>query len=127
MYKVIKDFSPKHSKLEMAGRNFNRPTQEGGFRNQNQYRRGNNPPQILQRENRNNDPEKIQAPFQNNYVEETEELVDARSDQDINFIGNEQSAIFLTQFEYEDALAYNHINEIIEESISLSNEKYLSK
>ena len=53
----------------MGRRNKNRPPQEDGFRNKNQFRIPNNPPQILKREKGNNDPENIQTPLQDNYVE----------------------------------------------------------
>ena len=50
MSKFIKALTKNITRLEMGGRNQNRPPQEGGFRNQNQFRRPNNPPQILQME-----------------------------------------------------------------------------
>jgi hypothetical protein len=62
----------------------------------NQYRRPYNP-QIMQRDKKNNDDQKIQTPLQNNYIEENQEVEDADEDLDIHLFGDEISLSHLTQ------------------------------
>ena len=129
MSKIIKSLSSKLEKMEMEGRNLNRHVREGGNRNQNQYRRLFNQPQILQRERRNNDAQNIKPPLQNNYVDETKEHENIYFDNEIHLVGEYQSTSFLTQYDYEGSLACNQLDEDIEESDSLSynilqNEEY---
>ena len=73
MTKLIKKISSKLAKMEMEGKKVNKPTQEDGNRNPIQFRRPFNPPQILQRERRNNEDQKVQPLFQNNLFDGGEE------------------------------------------------------
>jgi hypothetical protein len=54
----------------------NKYFQGASNRNQNQFRRPNDAPQIMQRERRNVDDQRVVPPFQNNQIEE----MDANSD-----------------------------------------------
>jgi hypothetical protein len=71
--------------------------------NTNQYRIPYNP-QIMQRDKKNNDDQKIQTPLQNNYIEENQEAEEVDEDLDIHLFGDEISLSHLTQNEYEDSL-----------------------
>jgi hypothetical protein len=67
MARKMEEISSELSKLRLEKHNWNE-TQEGN-QNTNQYRRPCNP-QIMQRDNKNDDDHKIQTPLQNNYTEE---------------------------------------------------------
>jgi len=74
-----------------------RPTQEGGYINPNQFRRPNNVPQILPRERKNQEDQKVLPPFQNNAVEEVEEEDDTEDDPAVHLNDSESSPTHLTQ------------------------------
>jgi hypothetical protein len=76
-------------------------------RNPNQFRRPFNPPQVLQRERRNED-QPIQAPIKNenlvdNLVEEEFEDID----EEMNMMEGDLSDMHVTQDEYEKSLSFN--------------------
>lgn len=73
MPKIIKGLSSKLDKMEIEGMNANKPIQDGGNRNPNQFRRNFNLQQILQRDMKDNEDTKVQPPFQNNLFDEVEE------------------------------------------------------
>ena len=54
----------------METKNAPKHVQEGANKNPNQFRRPLNPQQILQRDIKTNDDQKVTHPFQNNFVEE---------------------------------------------------------
>jgi hypothetical protein len=66
--KLVKSLSAKMEKLKLEGRQENMNTQD--FGNQNNFRRQNNAPQILQRDQRNIDDQKVQTPLQKNLVDD---------------------------------------------------------
>jgi hypothetical protein len=68
------------ARLKMETKQPSIPTQDGGYKNPNQFRRPNNVPQILLRERRNREDHKFFPPFQNNAVEEVEEVDDTKDD-----------------------------------------------
>jgi hypothetical protein len=51
------------ARLKMETKKPGRPTQEGGYKNPNQFRRPNNVPQIMQRERRNQEDQRVFPPF----------------------------------------------------------------
>jgi hypothetical protein len=57
-------------RLKLEGRQTNRNPQD--FGNINNFRRQNNTPQILQRDQRNREDQKVQTPLQNNLVDDEE-------------------------------------------------------
>ena len=95
----------------------NRPTQEGGYRNPNQFRRPNNVPQILPRERKNQDDQKVLPPFQNNAVDEEEDNDGTKEDSVVHLIDFESIPLHVTQQEYEDTLIANQFEEGDEEEI----------
>jgi hypothetical protein len=71
--KMLKTLTSEMERLKMEQKQPNRPAQEGGYRNPNQFKRPNNVPQILPRERKNQDDQKVLPPFQNNAVDEEED------------------------------------------------------
>ena len=67
----MEEMSSEFSKLRLEKKRWNAPW-EGGNKNSNYYGR-NNVPQILQRDQKNKDDQRIQPPFQNNFVNEEDE------------------------------------------------------
>jgi hypothetical protein len=51
-----------------------------------------------------NKDQRIQPPFQNNVVEEVEEIDDSEDNPEIHFNDGELSSSHLTQYDYEDSL-----------------------
>ena len=94
MNNLIKNLSTKVNRLEMENKNLSRPLQEG---NPNQFRR-DFVPRFFPRERRNNDiqrerkdneDQRVHFPFQNNLLneeEEVEELEYEYLDQNINHL-----------------------------------------
>jgi hypothetical protein len=80
MDKMLKTLTCEMARLKMEQKHPTRPTQEGGYKNLNQFRRPNNVPQILPRERKNQEDQKVFPPFQNNEVEEVEEEDDTKYD-----------------------------------------------
>ena len=68
------------ARLNMEQKQPNIPTKEGGYRNPNQFRRPSNVPQILPRERKNQDDQKVLPHFQNNVVDEEEDEDDTEED-----------------------------------------------
>jgi hypothetical protein len=66
MTKTLKDLTSKIAKLKWESKQPNRDFQGAGNRNPNQFRRPNDVPQIMQRERRNVDDQRVVPPFQNN-------------------------------------------------------------
>jgi len=94
--------SSELSKLRIEKQRWNAP-REGGNRNPNYYGR-NNVPQILQRDRKNNEDQKIQPPFQNNFVNEQDEAEDPDENLENNVFKEENDISFLTFDEYEYSL-----------------------
>jgi hypothetical protein len=68
--KLVKSLSEDMERLKLEGRQTNQNTQDLG--NINNFRRMNNTPQILQRDQRNKEDQKVQTPLQNNLVDDEE-------------------------------------------------------
>jgi hypothetical protein len=73
MAKMLKALTSNMSRLNMEQKQPSRPKQEGGYKNKNQFRRPNNAPQILPRERKNQEDQKVFPSFQNNAVDEEED------------------------------------------------------
>jgi hypothetical protein len=84
MAKMLKTLTSEMDRLKMEIKKPGRPTQEGGYRNSNQFRRPNNVPQIMQREKRNQEDQRVFPPFQNNAVEEVEEINNTKEDSTVH-------------------------------------------
>jgi hypothetical protein len=81
--------------------------------NRGNFRRQNNSPQIIQRDqrNRDRDDQKIQCPIQNNLVTE-EEGEEEETDPEIHCLGNTSSSPHITQSAYEESLIDSQLNEM---------------
>jgi hypothetical protein len=81
--------------------------------NRGNFRRPNNFPQIIQRDqiNKDRDDKKIQSPLQNNMVT-NEEGEEEDVDPEIHCLGDTSSYPHLTQYEYEDSLMDSQLNEL---------------
>jgi hypothetical protein len=107
--KLVKSLSAEMEKMKLEGRQTNRNTQDTG--NRGNFRRQNNAPQILQRDQRNRDDQKVQTPLQNNMVDD-EEGEDEGTDQEIHCLGDTSTSPHLTQSAYEESLMNNQLNEL---------------
>jgi hypothetical protein len=76
MAKMLKTLTSEMARLKMETKQPSKPTQEGGYKNPNQFRRSNNVPQIFPKERRNQEDQRVLPPLQNNAVEEVEEIDD---------------------------------------------------
>jgi hypothetical protein len=108
--KLVKSLSTEMEKLKCEGRKSYRNPQNAD--NRGNFRRPNNTPQIIQRDQRNSDRDdkKFQAPLQNNVVtnqEGEEEDVDL----EIHCLGDTSSSPHLTQSAYEGYLVDIQLNE----------------
>jgi hypothetical protein len=70
MTKTLKDLTSKIARLKWESKQLNKTFQWVGNRNQNQFRRPNDDPQVIHRERRNVDDQRVVPPFQNNQIEE---------------------------------------------------------
>jgi hypothetical protein len=111
MDNMLKTLTYDMARLKMKQNHPSRPSQEGGYRNPNQFRRPNNVPQILPREMKNQEDQKVLPPFQNNVVDELEEEDDTEYDPTVHLNDSESSPIHLTQQDYEYALILNQFEE----------------
>jgi hypothetical protein len=111
MDKMLKDMKYKMEILKMEQKKPSRPTQEGGYRNQNQFGRPNNAPQILPRERKNQEDQKVLPPFHNNAVDEEEDEYDTEDDSVIHLNDSETSPMHVTQQDYKDTLISNQFEE----------------
>jgi hypothetical protein len=111
MTKMLKTLTSEMARLNMEQKQPNRPAQEGGYRNPNQFRRPNNVPQILPRERKNQDDQKVLPPFQNNAVDDEEDNDGVEEDSAVHLNDSESSPLHVTQQEYEDTLITNQFEE----------------
>jgi hypothetical protein len=111
MDKMLKTLTYEMDRLKMEQKQPSRPAQEGGYKNPNQFRRPNNVPQILLRERKNQEDQKVFPPFQNNVVEVVEEEDDIEYDPAVHLNDSKSSPTHLTQYDYEEALILNQFEE----------------
>jgi hypothetical protein len=111
MDKMLKTLTSEMERLKMEQKQPSRPAQEGGYRNQNQFRRPNNAPQILPKEIKNQDDQKVLPPFHNNAVDEEEDEYDTEEDPVVHLNDSESLPMHVTRKDYEDALIFNQFEE----------------
>jgi hypothetical protein len=87
MTKTLKDLTYEIAKLKWESKQPNRAFQGAGNGNPNQFRRPNDVPQIMQRQRRNVDDQRVVPPFQNNQIEEMD--VDSDVVDDVVVLFNE--------------------------------------
>jgi uncharacterized small protein (DUF1192 family) len=97
MKKMLKTLTSEIERLNMEEKHPNRPAQEGGYRNPNQFMRPNNVPQILPRERNNQDDQKVLPPFQNNAVDEEEDNDGTKEDSAVHLTNSESIPLHVTQ------------------------------
>ena len=107
MSNLIKGITSKLSKLEIENRVVARPPQEGKI-NVHQYKRPFQSQQIMQRETRPIDDQRVQPPL-NNFVAENQQE-DEEIEHEINFIGGLDQPSFLTLAEYEELFSINQLS-----------------
>jgi hypothetical protein len=101
MTKNLKDLNSEIAKMKWESKHPNKYFQGAGNRNQNQFRRPNDAPQIMQRERRNVDDQRVVPPFQNNQIEEMDANSDVVNDNSVLFNEIDYHTIHLTQQEDE--------------------------
>jgi hypothetical protein len=111
MAKMLKTLTFEIARLNMETKQPRIPTHEGGYKNPNHFRMPNNVLQFFPRERRNQEYQKVFPPFQNNAMEEIEEIDDTEEDSTMHLIDIELPPTHLTQQDYEDALILNQFEE----------------
>jgi hypothetical protein len=106
--KLVKSLSTEIEKLKSKGRKPYRNAQN--TENRGNFRRPNNAPQILPR-NTERDDQRVQAPLQNNLVEDEEEE-EVEADTEIHCLVDTSPSPHLTQSSYEQSLMDIQINEL---------------
>jgi hypothetical protein len=109
--KLVKSLSTEMEKLKFEGKqSYKNPH---NVDNRGNFRRPNNAPQFIQRDQINRDrmDQKIQAPLQNNMVTD-EEGEEEYVDPEIHCLGDTSSSSHLTQSAYEESLMDSQINEL---------------
>jgi len=121
--KLVKSLSVGMEKLKLEGKQNYRNTEN--VDNRGNFRKPNNAPQVLQRDQRNRDREdqKVQSPLQNNLVVD-EEGEDEEIDPEIHFLGDTSSSPHLSQYAYEESLMDSHLNEFIKGGKNGNTSKY---
>jgi hypothetical protein len=97
MAKMLKYLTSEMERLNMEKKQPSRPAQEGGYRNQNQFRRPNNAPHILPRERKNREDQKVFPPFHNNETDEEGDEDDTEDDPVVHLNDSETSSMHVTQ------------------------------
>jgi hypothetical protein len=111
---ILQSLSAEMEKLKLEGEKSYRNNQNDD--NRGNFRRPNNSPHIIQKDqrNRDGDDQRIQAPLQNNLVTD-EEGGEEEGNPKIHFLGDTSSSPHLTQSAYEESLMASHLNELRKE------------
>jgi len=72
MVMMLKSLTSEMARLKMETQPLVIPTQEGGYKNPNQFIRSNNVPQIMPREKISQEDQRVFPYLQNNAVEDVE-------------------------------------------------------
>jgi hypothetical protein len=115
MTKNLKDLTFEITKLKWESKQPNRTFQGAGNRNQNRFRRPNDAPQLMQRERRNVDDQRVVTPFQKNHIEAIYADNDDVDDTTVIFNETNYYTSHLTQQEYEVAQMSNQFDDQIGE------------
>ena len=115
----MEHLASKMSKLEVENRPIARPPPDGPNRNPMPFRRPFPPQQILQRDRRNLDDQRVQSPL-NNYVDENQQSL-LEGKEEINQVGDPSVVNYLTQEEYENQLMIHQFSDN-ESEILINNE-----
>jgi hypothetical protein len=125
MTRTLKSLTSEIAKMKWETKQPNRPYQDVGNRNTNQFRRSNNAPQIMQRERRNVEDQRVVPPFQNNEIEEMDVESDVVDDYVVLFNETDLYPSHLTQQDYEISQLSSQFDDDVkeEENISKSTPK----
>jgi hypothetical protein len=110
--KMVKSLSVDMERMRVEGRQAYKGPQisenRGGFRKPKNF----TPPSMQREKGRDREDQKIQAPFQNNFMAEGEEGETDELDPEIHCIGKTTPFPHLTQSSYEESLMDNQLNEL---------------
>jgi ribonuclease HI len=110
--KMVKSLSAEMERMRMEGRQAYKGPQiaenKGGFRRPNNF----TPPNVQKEKGRDREDQKIQAPFQNNFVTEGGERESEELDPEIHCVGDTPPFPHLTQSAYEESLMDSQLNEL---------------
>jgi ribonuclease HI len=109
--RTLKSLAAKIERLELEGKPMYRSpqnTDNRGFRKPNNF----TPPNMQREKGRDKEDQKIQAPFQNNFVAEEEEREADELDPEIHCFGDTPPFPHLTQSAYEESLMDSQLNEL---------------
>jgi hypothetical protein len=114
--KMVKSLSAEMERMRVKGRQaYKGPLNaenKGGFRRPNNF----TPTNVQREKGRDREDQKIQAPFQNNFVAEGEEGETDELDPEIHFFRDTPPFPHLTQSTYEESLMDSQLNELSKES-----------
>jgi hypothetical protein len=110
--KMVKSLSAEMERMKVEGRQAYKGPQNA--ENKGGFRRPNNitPPTVQRERGRDREDQKIQAPFQNNFVAEGEEGETDELDPEIHCFGDTPPFPHLTQSAYEESLMDSQLNEL---------------
>jgi hypothetical protein len=110
--KMVKSLSAEMERMRVEGRQAYKGPQitenKGGFRRPNNF----TPPNMQREKGRDREDQKIQAPFQNNFMAEGEERESDELDPEIHCVGDTPPFPHLTQSAYEESLMDSQLNEL---------------
>jgi hypothetical protein len=110
--RMVKSLSTEMERMKVEGRQAYKGPQN--VENKGGFRRPNNiaSPTVQRERGRDREDQKIQAPFQNNFVAEGEEGETDELDPEIHYFGDTPPFPHLTQSAYEDSLMDSQLNEL---------------
>jgi hypothetical protein len=110
--KMVKSLSAEMERMRVEGRKTYKGPQiaesKGGFKRPNNF----TPPNMQKEKGRDREDQKIQAPFQNNFVAEGEEREEDELDPKIHCFEDTPPFPHLTQSAYEESLMDSELNEL---------------
>jgi hypothetical protein len=114
--KMVKSLSAEMERMKVEGRQAYKGPQntenKGGFRRPNNI----TSPTVQRERGRDREDQKIQAPFQNNFMAEEEEGETGELDPEIHCFGETPPFPHLTQSAYEESLMNSQLNELSKEN-----------
>jgi hypothetical protein len=117
MAKMIESLTSEISKIKIENKQpvKGRGTYDSAGRNPNQnpnnFRRNNQPTQILQREKNPSEDQRIKVPIQNVVMDEDEGEYQEGGEDNIHCVGEETGKSYLTQHDYEESLMIEQTEE----------------
>jgi ribosomal protein L31 len=120
--RMVKYLSAEMERMRVEGRKeYKGPLNaenKGGFRRPNNF----TPTNVQREKGRDREDQKIQAPFQNNFMAEGEEGETGELDPEIHFLGDTPRFPHLTQSAYEESLMDSQLNVLSKENKTSSRQ-----